>query len=169
MAKFQFAMLAFVDLWFPFGRFGDRLRGRIASSLFKECGGNLKFKKSCYFASPARVTLGSNVWFSNGVTLGAGDITIGDEVMFGPNVCVHAQNHSRHNGSYRFGKPTDNPVVIHKGVWVGANATVLAGADIGEGSIVAAGAVVLRGKYPPNSLLAGVPARVMKDISDEQE
>lgn len=169
MTSWRFALLALVDLWFPFGKFGDRMRGRIASPLFKSCGGNLKFKRSCYFATPWRVTLGSNVWFSNGTTLGAGDITIEDEVLFGPSVCVHAQNHTRKNGSYRFGHPADDPVIIHKGVWVGANATVLAGADIGEGSIVAAGAVVMRGKYSPNSLLAGVPAKVKKDLTDGQD
>lgn len=166
MTSWRFVLLALADIWFPFGKFGDRLRGRIATPLFKSCGSNLKFKRCCYFATPHRVTLGSNVWFSNGTTIGAGDVTIEDEVLFGPSVCVHAQNHTRKNGSYRFGVPSEDPVFIRKGSWIGANAVILAGADIGAGSVVAAGAVVLKGIYPPNSLLAGVPAKIKKELAD---
>lgn len=59
--------------------------------------------------------------------------------------------------------PTD-PIVIGDDVWFGANTTVLPGARIGAGSIVAAGAVVTRGEYPNGSILAGNPARVVKSV-----
>ena len=55
-------------------------------------------------------------------------------------------------------------VLIGDDVWFGANSTVLAGANIGSGSVVAAGAVVVKGKYPPRSILAGNPARIVKII-----
>ncbi len=167
--SFRFFILALLDLFLPCGRRGNRLRGEVAMPMFRHCKGNLKFKKNVYFASPERVTLGKNVWFSNNVTLGAGDIILEDEVMFGPNVCVHAQNHTPISGSYRWGTPIDDPVIIRKGTWCGANSTILAGADIGEGSIVAANAVVTRGKYPPFSLLAGVPAAIKKQIPAEDK
>ena len=156
-----------MDVFLPVGKTGDRWRGRVASPLFASCGENLKFKRNVYFACPRKVTLGKNVWFSNNVTLGAGEIFIGDEVMFGPGVCVHAENHTRRNGAYRFGVPKAEPVVIEKGTWIGANATILAGAHIGAGSIVAAGAVVVRGEYPKDSLLAGVPAVIRKTVSEK--
>jgi acetyltransferase-like isoleucine patch superfamily enzyme len=56
---------------------------------------------------------------------------------------------------------------IHIGqdVWVGANATILKGASIGDGCIVAAGSVVLKGVYPPRSLLAGNPACVVRELA----
>ena len=58
---------------------------------------------------------------------------------------------------------------IENGCLVGMGATILNGARIGEGSIVAAGALVSEGKeYPPRSLIVGVPARRVKDLSDEQ-
>lgn len=50
-------------------------------------------------------------------------------------------------------------------VWVGANATILKGAHLGDGCIVAAGAVVTRGEYPPGSILAGNPARIVKSVA----
>ena len=165
--KFRFFLLSVVDFFIPHGKTGDKLRGKVAAPLFKACGKNLKFKKNVYFASPERVTLGSSVWFSNNVTLGAGDITLEDEVMLGPSVCIHAQNHTKKDGSYRFGTPKDNPIIVRRGTWLGANTTILAGADIGAGSIVAAGAVVTAGKYPPGALLAGVPAKVKRIDGEE--
>jgi acetyltransferase-like isoleucine patch superfamily enzyme len=56
------------------------------------------------------------------------------------------------------------PIHIGNDVWVGANVTILKGADIGDGCIVASGAVVLAGSYPPRSLLAGNPATVVKEL-----
>ena len=56
------------------------------------------------------------------------------------------------------------PVEIGDDVWVGANCTILKGARIGRGCIIAAGAVVLSGYYPERSILAGNPARVVKTI-----
>ena len=59
--------------------------------------------------------------------------------------------------------PAD-PIVIGNDVWLGANVTILKGARIGAGSIVATGAVVPAGEYPPRSIIAGVPAKVIKTI-----
>lgn len=56
------------------------------------------------------------------------------------------------------------PVCIGDDVWVGANTTILKGARIGDGCIVAAGAVVLRGEYSPGTLIAGNPAKVVKTL-----
>lgn len=56
------------------------------------------------------------------------------------------------------------PLVIEKGVWIGACATILAGVRIGEGSIVAAGAVVTK-DVPPYTVVGGVPAKVIKNLS----
>lgn len=59
------------------------------------------------------------------------------------------------------------PIVIGDDVWVGANVTILKGVTIGSGSIVATGSVVTRGVYPPRSIIAGNPARVVRAIGDE--
>jgi len=57
-----------------------------------------------------------------------------------------------------------NKVIIEKNVWIGASATILPGVTIGENSIVAAGAVVHK-DIPPNTLVAGVPAKIIKSIA----
>ena len=58
---------------------------------------------------------------------------------------------------------TAAPIVVGKDVWIGAHATILKGVTIGDGAIIAAGAVVTR-DVPPNTIAAGVPARVVKTI-----
>ena len=55
-----------------------------------------------------------------------------------------------------------SPIEIGDDVWLGANTTILQGAKIGAGSIVATGAVVTKGEYPPGAVLAGIPAKVVK-------
>lgn len=56
------------------------------------------------------------------------------------------------------------PIHIGKNVWIGSNATILAGVSIGDGAIVAAGAVVTK-NVPPNTIVGGVPAKVIKEIN----
>lgn len=58
------------------------------------------------------------------------------------------------------------PVTIGNSVWLGANVTILKGVTLGHGCVVAANSVVTRGQYPDNSLLAGVPARIIKQLGE---
>lgn len=108
------------------------------------------------------IRLGKNVFINHACSfLDIGGITIDDDVLIGPNVSLVTENH-----------PTDpndrktvllKPIVIERNAWIGAGATILPGVTIGENSIVAAGAVVSR-DVPPNSIVAGVPAKVVKSL-----
>lgn len=108
------------------------------------------------------IRLGKNVFINHACSfLDIGGITIGDDVLIGPNVSLVTENH-----------PTDpkdrttvllKPIVIKRNAWLGAGATILPGVTIGENSIVAAGAVVSR-DVPPNTIVAGVPAKVVKSL-----
>ncbi|SMH37615.1 Carbonic anhydrase or acetyltransferase, isoleucine patch superfamily [Rathayibacter oskolensis] len=104
-------------------------------------------------AENARITLGRGSNLQDGVVVhvDAGfDATIGEDVSVGHHAVLHG-------------------CTLESDVLVGMNATVLNGAVIGTGSLVAAGAVVLEGTVvPPGSLVAGVPAKVRRDLTDEE-
>lgn len=92
------------------------------------------------------------------------EITVGNNVALGHHVHLVTTNHEIGDETRRCGKVSPQPIVIQDGCWIGARATLLAGVTIGKGSVVAAGAVVTR-DVPPNSLVGGVPARLIKSFS----
>jgi acetyltransferase-like isoleucine patch superfamily enzyme len=91
-------------------------------------------------------------------------IDIGDDVFTGPYVYITDQNHSYANPDIPIGRqwPVNAPVSIGAGSWLGTGAVILPGADIGANVVVAAGAVV-RGKVPDRCVVAGIPARVVRE------
>ncbi|MEY2423467.1 MAG: hypothetical protein QOI95_3534 [Acidimicrobiaceae bacterium] len=93
----------------------------------------------------------------------SGGITIGNDVIMGQYVTFHAQQHEFDDpeNPIRLQGTTEEGIEIGDGTWIGAKATFLDGARVGPGSVVAAGAVV-RGAHPPGAVLAGVPARVVR-------
>ncbi|KRL27781.1 galactoside O-acetyltransferase [Limosilactobacillus frumenti DSM 13145] len=105
---------------------------------------------------------GKNVFINSGVTfVDLGGIYLSDKVLIGPKANIISVNHpldptNRRNVELK-------PVYIHENAWIGANATVLPGVSIGRNAVVAAGAVVTK-NVPANTVVAGVPARVIKKI-----
>jgi acetyltransferase-like isoleucine patch superfamily enzyme len=114
-----------------------------------------------------RVGAGSLIGEFN-VLRGQGGITIGDRVYFAPLVQVLAVNHVYADPTRPFVEQgiTAEGIVIEDDVWVGAGAVVTDGVRIGRGAVVAAGAVVAD-DVPPHTVVGGVPARVLKEISLE--
>jgi len=113
------------------------------------------------------INIGDRVSISSNVIIGAscrGSIAIGDDVLIGPNVVLRASNHEFSSSDVPINRQghTGGVICIGDDVWIGANSTVLCGSTIGSGSIIGAGSVV-RGEIPPNSLAAGVPARVIRE------
>jgi len=90
-------------------------------------------------------------------------VVIGEDVFAGPYVYITDQNHGYTDPSVPIGRqpPVNDAVSIGSGTWLGAGAIVLPGARIGRNVVVAAGAVV-RGEVPDHSVVAGVPARVVR-------
>jgi acetyltransferase-like isoleucine patch superfamily enzyme len=108
------------------------------------------------------IRLGKNVFINHGCTfLDLGGIVIEDDAMIGPQVNIITENHPVDPNNR---KMLDlKSVVLRRNTWIGANATILPGVTIGENSVVAAGAVVTK-DVPPNTVVAGVPAKVIKTI-----
>lgn len=128
-----------------------------------ECTGSLK-------------NIGKGLTIGNNVGLGthgfwgcAGGIKIGDDCIFGNYVSLHSENHNYADTTtlIRLQGVNRKGISIGNNCWLGAKSTILDGTIIGNGCIVAAGAVV-SGKFPDNVIIGGVPAKILKKISSSK-
>jgi len=122
-------------------------------------------------AAIAPVTIGAHCQVNyNTVILGGSGVTIGEDVMIGPNCTLAAGNHDygQTQTPMRYaGAVSTGPIIIEDGVWIGASVVVTDGVRIGRGAVVGAGAVVTR-DIPPMAIAAGVPARVLRYRGDSE-
>ncbi len=111
------------------------------------------------------VHLGADTIISTNVTINSdAEVSIGDNVTIGPYVKLYTSSHDLGPGSRRCNVPVvARPIVIEKGCWLAVGVTVLPGVTIGHGSVVSAGAVVEK-DVPPDSLVQGVPAVVVRKL-----
>jgi maltose O-acetyltransferase len=114
-----------------------------------------------------RLVIGSQCFINVGVRFDLGErIEIADHVGLGHEVLLLTSSHRLGDSGHRVGPLTAAPIKIGRGVWVGARCTVLPGVTIGEGAVVGVGAVVTR-DVPPNTIVAGVPAKVIRELDDQ--
>lgn len=145
---------------------------KLCKSKFKEFSNSSDFRPGAYAICCSKISIGKRVVIRPGTMLFAdpreegGNIIIEDDVLIGS--CVHF-----YTGNHSFSRidipiidqghdPAEN-VIIKKGSWIGANAVVLPGVTIGENSVVAAGSIVTK-SVPPFVVVAGVPAKIIKNI-----
>lgn len=116
-----------------------------------------------YTAGGDEIRVGRNVFINQNCTFyDLGGLEIGDEVMIGPNVSLITSGHPLDPAERRkitIGKP----IIIHRNVWIAAGALVIGGVTIGQNAVVAAGSIVTR-DVPANTMVAGNPARVIREI-----
>ncbi len=117
-----------------------------------------------YFIPEAGIKLGNNIAINYGAYIGGdGGVSIGNDVLMGPEVCILSGGHRYANPDipiikqpFSFGK-----IIIEDDVWIGARAIILQGVTIGHGSVIWAGSVVVE-DIPPYSIAVGNPAKVIK-------
>ena len=112
-------------------------------------GKNVVFNFSCRFVDDA-------------------DITIGDNTMLGPGVCISTAEHPLSPELRRNGLQYNKPVHIEDNVWIGSGAVILAGVTIGRNAVIGAGSVVTK-DIPADSLALGIPAKVIRSITEEDD
>ena len=138
----------------------SRLTGRPTDDTFTlfppfytDCGKNL--------------VIGKNVFINSGCKVqDQGGIEIGDGTLIGHNVVLATLNHAL--APERRGDLIPRPIRIGKNVWIGSNAVILPGVTIGDGAVIAAGAAVTK-DVPENSVVGGVPARVLRTIQTQAQ
>lgn len=129
--------------------------------------------KNCCIRSPFFCDYGYNIevgdnFFANYnfVVLDGAKVTIGNNVFIAPNVGLytagHPLDHERRNQGIEYARS----ITIEDDVWVGAGVQICPGVTIGRGAVVAAGSIVTK-DVPPFTMVAGVPAKVIKTISAE--
>ena len=111
--------------------------------------------------------IGKNVFINSGCKVqDQGGIEIGDGTLIGHNVVLATLNHAL--APERRGDLIPRPIRIGKNVWIGSNAVILPGVTIGDGAVIAAGAAVTK-DVPENSVVGGVPARVLRTIQTQAQ
>ena len=131
---------------------------------FKKCGEGVIVANTCRIYVSNNITIGNNVRIGdNNLISGLGGITIGNNVVTGPDVTIWTANHNYEEATKL---PYDEdvilrPVTIEDNVWIGAKAIIVPGITIKEGAVVAMGAVVTK-NVPKGAIVGGNPAKVLK-------
>ena len=125
-----------------------------------------RLPQSSYITPPMQIDraramhIGENVYINHGLTcMTSGSITIEDGVMIGPEAALITANHDFKNLDVLQFKP----ITLRRGAWIGARAIILPGVTVGEGAVVASGAVVTK-DVPPRTIVGGNPAKPIKTI-----
>lgn len=117
------------------------------------------------------IRIGSNVGIGEFASLGgAGGLEIGDDCIIGQYFSCHPENHNygnpeqliRRQGVRRKG------ITIGSNCWIGSKVTILDGVNVGAGCVIGAGTVVTK-SFPSNSIIAGVPARILRDRIESED
>lgn len=141
----------------------DEIRALFSDLIRKEVDESFLLIPPFYTAGGDEIRVGRNVFINQNCTFyDLGGLDIGDDVMIGPNVSLITASHPL-EPSQRRAVTIGRPIVIERNVWIATGATVIGGVTVGENAVVAAGSVVTR-DVPPNTLVAGVPARVVRSI-----
>ena len=139
-------------------------RQSILQQLLGQIGQNSIIQPPFYCAYGQNTYIGDHVFLNYLCTiLDCNDVRIGNHVMIGPGVQIYTAAHHIQAEFRNQGLEVAKPITIEDNVWIGGSAILLPGVRIGRNAVVGAGAVVPR-NVPENTVVAGNPARVLREI-----
>lgn len=155
----------------------QKKREKILDKLLPDRGDGVYLQGPIYFDFGKHISIGKGSYANfNFTVLDEGKVTIGASVFIGPNVSlltpIHPLCWQDRNAFFneKTGFVTNleraGAITIGDNCWIGGSVTICGGVTIGEGCVIGAGSVVTR-DIPPNSLAAGVPCKVIRQITDE--
>lgn len=143
----------------------DEVRALFSELIGKKVDESFLLIPPFYTTGGVEITVGRSVFVNQNCTFyDLGGLDIADDVMIGPNVSIITSGHPV-EPSRRRAFVLAKPIVIERNVWIAADATVIGGVTVGENSVVAAGSVVTK-DVPPNTLVGGNPAKVIRSVGD---
>lgn len=148
------------------GKLGLLIRYILIRNLARECGDNVSIHPNVYLFNVEHISFGDNVSVHPLCYIeGVGELSIGDNVSIAHNSSIMTTNHGWSDTSkpIKYNEQTNSKVIINSDVWVGCGCRILSGVEVGSRSIIAAGAVVVK-NIEPNSIVGGIPAKVIKKI-----
>ncbi len=145
-------------------------KNRLLRELFGAWGDESWIEQPFWCDYGSHVNVGRNTFINvNAVFLDCNTITIGDNVLIGPNAQFYTPNHPIRAGERMTGDPARpflthaKPIVVGNNVWIGGNVVILSGVTIGDNTTIAAGSIVTH-DIPANVLAMGQPARVIRSL-----
>lgn len=140
----------------------EQIRALVSELIGKTLDERFRLIPPFYATGGNNTRIGRNVFFNQNCTLyDLAGIDIADDVMIGPNVSIITSGHPIEHTQRR--STVGKPIVIERNVWIAAGATIIGGVTIGENSVVAAASVVTK-NVPPNTFVAGNPARAIRSV-----
>lgn len=144
-------------------RYGSRIRIILYNAVGNRIALRSRFAGGGYVYG-TKLTIGERSYVGRGAYFDLTDrVTLEEDVVVGHGVTFVTADHAIGPRERRAGRVIARPVHVGRGAWIGANATIMPGVRIGCGAIVAAGSLV-RGDVAADAVVAGVPARVVRDI-----
>lgn len=143
-----------------------RLRAFCGKLILEHCGSNVNIEKGAQFSSA--VSLGDNSGIGVNALISS-YVTIGNDVMMGPECMIFTSNHGMDRLDIPMWKQKHadpKPVVIGNDVWIGARVIILPGVHIGDGSVIGAGSVVTK-DVEAYSIVAGNPAKLIRKRNED--
>lgn len=156
-------------LFREYNRTGDddtALRRKLMEQLFKHVGTEVWIEPDFRCEFGKNIVIGNNVYINfDCIILDCAEVTIGDNVLLGPNIGIYAANHSLDAEERINGGCCGKPVHVGNNVWLGGDVKILPGVSVGDNTIIGTGSIVTK-DIPAGVIAVGNPCRVIRAVTE---